>query len=441
MRDSAPNRPTLDVVNAVGSSVSLRLVADATFAPLARKFDVDLIATPSIGEHERLFFRAQRAAGKPPRQSLTFHLAHELAYAAYACPGLLKDQLRVLYTGWELEQLTDELVLELAGADVLLTFSEFTARTFRRYFPSTPVITVPVCPPLYFEARDDRRRFSLPPDAVIFLCVFDPISGMDRKNPLDVLDAFQQAFPDRDDVLLVFKVRNLDAVVPQGDSAGDEARRICEFRTRTSADPRVHVIDEHLNYNDILCLMASCDVFITLARAEGLGLPALEAMALGLPTICTNYSGFLDFATPESACLVPAPLVDIPTTASHYYRPDAYSESPRWSQPDVSAAADCMRRLADDPGLRTALGERAQARARQYRARAARASWVDDLAEALASPDLHLRHDEVHKHFVTYVSPRAAAWASHFGRLHRARFALRMRTRLGRAKRFFSPDH
>jgi hypothetical protein len=195
MRDSAPNRPTLDVVNAVGSSVSLRLVADATFAPLARKFDVDLIATPSIGEHERLFFRAQRAAGKPPRQSLTFHLAHELAYAAYACPGLLKDQLRVLYTGWELEQLTDELILELAGADVLLTFSEFTARTFRRYFPNTPVITVPVCPPLYFEARDDRRRFSLPPDAVIFLCVFDPISGMDRKNPLDVLDASNRLSP------------------------------------------------------------------------------------------------------------------------------------------------------------------------------------------------------------------------------------------------------
>src|SRR5262249_38523297 len=40
----------------------------------------------------------------------------------------------------------------------------------------------------------DRAAFAIPPDAFVFLCVFDLMSGFERKNPLGVIAAFRAAF-------------------------------------------------------------------------------------------------------------------------------------------------------------------------------------------------------------------------------------------------------
>ena len=58
-----------------------------------------------------------------------------------------------------------------------------------------------------------------------------------------------------------------------------------------------------------MALYASCDVFVSLHRAEGFGLTIAEAMALGKPTIATAYSANMDFTTPGNSYLVRYDLV------------------------------------------------------------------------------------------------------------------------------------
>lgn len=55
---------------------------------------------------------------------------------------------------------------------------------------------------------------------------------------------------------------------------------------------------------DIRTEYAAADCCIFPSRAEAICLPALEAMACNKPVICTNYSGFTEFATKDNSYLV-----------------------------------------------------------------------------------------------------------------------------------------
>ncbi len=84
-------------------------------------------------------------------------------------------------------------------------------------------------------------------------------------------------------------------------------------------------------------LYRSVDSFVLPSRGEGWGMPILEAMASGLPTIATNWSGQTEFLNdqtgyPIRVCkLVPA-VAKCP-----------YYEGFRWAEPDFDHMAYLMR--------------------------------------------------------------------------------------------------
>ena len=53
-------------------------------------------------------------------------------------------------------------------------------------------------------------------------------------------------------------------------------------------------------------LYAACDCLVHPFRGEGFGLPIVEAMACGLPVIVTGAGPVLDYASEETAFLIPA---------------------------------------------------------------------------------------------------------------------------------------
>jgi hypothetical protein len=85
--------------------------------------------------------------------------------------------------------------------------------------------------------------------------------------------------------------------------------------------------------------LATCDCFVSLHRAEGLGLPMLEAITFARPVIATAYSGNMQFMDGESSYLVPYELVPIPEGEW------GFSAGATWAEPDVAAAASHLRRV------------------------------------------------------------------------------------------------
>ena len=131
-------------------------------------------------------------------------------------------------------------------------------------------------------------------DEWLFLSMFDHGSVLERKNPLGTIAAFTEAFSPSSGAVLILK------------SVNGEHDRFERDRVRAAAAPHPHVrlLEGYVSPAETHALIATADCFVSLHRAEGLGLGPAEAMALGKPVIATGYSGNLDYMTRENAYLV-----------------------------------------------------------------------------------------------------------------------------------------
>eukprot|EP00966_Prymnesium_polylepis_P326150 7382074-Prymnesium_polylepis.3 len=73
--------------------------------------------------------------------------------------------------------------------------------------------------------------------------------------------------------------------------------------------PRVVLIDEMIPQAQLPSLYRAADAFVLPSRGEGWGRPVVEAMAMGLPTIATNWSGTATFLHEAHAYPLPYELV------------------------------------------------------------------------------------------------------------------------------------
>ena len=147
---------------------------------------------------------------------------------------------------------------------------------------------------------------------------------------------------------------------------------------RLEGDPRVTLLTETLAYRDVLSLYKSADAFVSLHRAEGLGLGLLESMAMGKPVVATGWSGNKAFMTPSCSCLVGHRLVAVEALLPAYTSL-MRGLSPVWAEPDLNDAAAWLQQLAADEALRLSIGSKAQDAYRSYQKTASRLAFVDDI--------------------------------------------------------------
>jgi len=193
-----------------------------------------------------------------------------------------------------------------------------------------------------------ERWFGLRADRTTFLLTFDLLSDIERKNPWAAVRAFQTAFEGRDDVSLVIKVNHAMA-----SSLGDRFARLQDVARE---DGRVRLMTDPLTRDDLWSLCASADAYVSLHRAEGLGLGLMEAMAVGTPVVATGWSGNMDFMDARNSILVPYRLVPVGDASHLAYASERTQE---WAEPGLDAAVEGMRRLADSAETRERLGAEA----------------------------------------------------------------------------------
>jgi glycosyltransferase involved in cell wall biosynthesis len=276
--------------------------------------------------------------------------------------AMLRHRRIIGYWAWELPVTPPDWHAGLPFVHEVWVPSKFTAAALEPLLPGRiRVVRPPLAALAQTKSHLDRAAFGLPDGAVIVLVAFNLASSFVRKNPLAAVAAFRAAFGDRPDRLLLLKVINPDHF-PED---------FAELTAAVADRPNIRLETRMMSPGDRLALMNAADIVLTLHRSEGLGLVAAEAMMLGKPVIATGWSGNLDFMDDSSAALVPVRLV-----APHDPRGVLQVEGAVWAEPDIAVAAAHLRRLADDPAARTALGARGRLMAQAR-------FGLDTLADAL----------------------------------------------------------
>lgn len=284
----------------------------------------------------------------------------------------LAGSMNVVVPFWELPHLplTGGWHEVLSAVDLTLAPTRFVLDSVLDSLPDAHVVHYPQAVSLPAGVKADRDAFGLSADGVHFLVSLDVTSDPSRKNPGAAVEAFIRA--NAPGARLVVKLSNSSA----GKVGSRGAKAVLEMIAHA---PNVTVIDKDLDYAASLSLTASCDAYISLHRSEGLGLNLLEAMSLGLPVVCTAWSGNMDFTGADDSCQVGYRLV--PVGASHPdYRPEIIGEGQVWADPDVDEAARWISQLSCDADLRAAIGERARSSMAAREAEFLRARFVDDVS-------------------------------------------------------------
>jgi len=282
--------------------------------------------------------------------------ADQLPVILASHPELAHERYVIGLWAWELEDFPDWQHGAFDLVDEVWTVSDFCRDAIAAHSP-VPVKTIPV------PVRDPgspATRERVDGEPVRFLYAFDFNSVGERKNPWGLVDAFQRAFPERDDVRLVIKAIN-------GDKNPHNAERL---RVLAAADDRIELVEQYLSVQELHDLYASSDCYVSLHRSEGFGLTVAEAMARALPVISTDYSSTTEFFDASTGWPIPYRLTTV-GQGNYPYQADAV-----WADPDLDAAAAAMREVADDPAEAQRRGLAAREYVLRARPMSAASTWM-----------------------------------------------------------------
>ncbi|SMD21625.1 FkbM family methyltransferase [Lentzea albidocapillata] len=269
-------------------------------------------------------------------------------------PGVGHHRYRIGLWAWELEDFPEWLHSAFALVDEVWTVSDFCRDAIAKH-SSVPVRTIPV------PVRDPGEPDPVPTGGPAqFLFAFDFNSIGQRKNPWGAITAFQRAFEGRDDVRLVIKAIN-------GKLHPLSAERL---RVLASSDPRIELLERYLTVQELHDLYANSTAYVSLHRSEGFGLTVAEAMARALPVISTDYSSTTEFFDSRVGWPIPYELTEVGKGNFPYH------ETAVWADPDLDAAAQAMREIADDPAEARRRGLAAREYILRTRSMTAAATWM-----------------------------------------------------------------
>jgi glycosyltransferase involved in cell wall biosynthesis len=201
----------------------------------------------------------------PPQLRVAPRGAHQILYTMFERTALPTEEAHGFGGNWA-EQIG-------AWAQEVFTPSDFVRRVIQKHTTKN----IPVTQVDYLMQFDDIPTKPIGPRGTPFkVATFGDLS--ERKGIPLVIESFKRAFPDNSEVVLELKT--------QGDTAELEA---------LADDPRIVIHTGNWSRAKIFNWLAGCDAFLWLPYGEGLSLPPMEAITLGLPTVVAANTGMLDW--------------------------------------------------------------------------------------------------------------------------------------------------
>lgn len=229
--------------------------------------------------------------------------AIDYAHFQYICPPVKRCKYIVTLHDVIFSEYPDEFSLlyrmgkkmlfkRSAGmSDIITTVSEYSKRSIRKFLDVDPGIPIHVVPngvgPEFFEPYDKQQskdrlleKYGLG-KFILYVSRIEP-----RKNHVFLLKAYLQEELYKKGYSLVL--------------LGHQSIKIPAFDKLLQELPdhiRKYIfLDSRIGDKDLLDFYKAAELFVYPSRAEGFGIPPLEAAALRIPVICSNTSAMEEYA-------------------------------------------------------------------------------------------------------------------------------------------------
>jgi len=165
----------------------------------------------------------------------------------------------------------------------------------------------------------------------------------ERKGIDLLIQAFLTEFKRGEPVELSIKTYQEHAAVNPRNVVAEIANR---NHLKFSLSAPVKIYDEALNDERLPSFMKSFDALVSPHRSEGFGMNVWYAMALGIPVICTNYGGTMDFAKQDFTWLIDLGGYSNPSPREYQLFPNL--KGIVWGEPDLESLKRQMRACFKD---------------------------------------------------------------------------------------------
>lgn len=239
----------------------------------------------------------------------------------------------IVATMFETDLVPAHWIAPLSQADRIWVPSSYNVETFADSgIPRELIDIVPIG--LDFEHMPVDGPALPIPDAqgFIFLSIFE----WRRRKGYDVLlRAWAQAFGRGDDVTLVIRAGLFDLDIKQ-----EIQKELSALGLDAESMAPIVLLPSKVPQPDLPALYRAADALVLPSRGEAFGLPYLEAMSLGIPTIGTAHGGAIDFLNERNGFPIPARIVEVD---AEFARSFPYYRGQRWAEPSVDETARAMR--------------------------------------------------------------------------------------------------
>lgn len=263
--------------------------------------------------------------------------------------------LNIGYTVVETEIIPNKWPHLCNKMDAIFTASDFCKSILKKNGVIVPIYVVPHCHDKSIITYDKFNIQNLKGFNFLFMADMTPRKGWEY-----LVAAFCNEFSPQDDVSLTFKVYFHDFSTQSQENCKNKIRAIikdCGKEANITTAP-IYFYGHCLPSSQVMKFINSFDCIVSPHRGEGWGLILSQAMILGKPTIATNYSGNLEFMTPENSILIDANgWEDIP---EEMLKINPNYGGLKWPTINVYQLQESMRKLYRNKQLANKIGQNAK---------------------------------------------------------------------------------